>query len=81
MAKVTLNSAAVRKVLQSAEVQADIERRVRAIALRAGGHPDFEYGAEVVGNRVMGYVVTATYEGKKAEAETRALTQALDAGR
>lgn len=79
---VKLHTAQVRKLLQSAEVQEDILRRAEAIKAAAGGDPDdYEAGAEVVGNRVMGWVVTATEEAKKAEATTRALTRALDAGR
>jgi hypothetical protein len=79
--KVKLNSAGIREVLQSAEMEADLRRRAKAIAQAAGGEPDFVGDAEVVGDRVMGFVVTATDEGKRAEAETRALTRALDAGR
>lgn len=81
MATVRLNSRGVRAVLQSAEVEADLRRRAEAIAAAAGGEPDFEAGAEVVGNRAMAWVVTATPDGKRAEAEDRALTRALDVGR
>ena len=82
MAKVTvkLNSPGIRAVLQSAEVRADIQRRADAIKAAAGGD-GFEAGAEIVGNRVMGWVVTASPEAKQAEAEDRTLTRALDAGR
>jgi hypothetical protein len=83
MAKVTvkLNSAGIREVLQSDDVRQDILRRAEAIKAAAGGGDDYEAGAEVVGNRVMGWVVTATAEAKRAEAEDRTLTRALDAGR
>ena len=83
MAKVgvKLHTAQIRKLLQGAEVRADILRRAEAIAAAAGGGDDYEAGAEVVGNRVMGWVVTATPEAKRAEAEDRTLTRALDAGR
>jgi hypothetical protein len=79
--KIDLNDAGIREVLQSAEVQADLRRRAKAIAQAAGGEPDFVGDAEIVGDRVMGFVVTATHEGRRAEAEDRALTRALDAGR
>lgn len=79
--RVKLNSAGIRAMLQSDEVRADVLRRAEAIRDAAGGADDFEAGAEAVGNRVMGWVVTATDEGKRAEAESRALTRALDAGR
>jgi hypothetical protein len=79
--RVKLNSAGIREVLQSDETRADILRRAEAIKAAAGGGDDYEAGAEVVGNRVMGWVVTATDEAKRAEAEDRTLTRALDAGR
>lgn len=63
-----------------------MERKTEAIAAAAGGSPDFEPSVRAVGGssklgRLMGYVTTATYDGRRAEAETRALTRALDAGR
>ena len=79
--RVKLNSAGIREVLKSDEVRADILRRAEAIKAAAGGGDDYEAGAEIVGNRVMGWVVTATPEAKQAEAEDRTLTRALDAGR
>lgn len=79
--RIKLNSAGVRAVLQSAGVKADLRRRADAIAAAAGGAPDFESGVSVVGDRAMGYVRTATFEGRMAEARHRALTRALDAGR
>ena len=78
--RVKLNSSGIREVLRSDEVREDILRRAEAIKAAAGGD-DHEAGAEVVGNRVMGWVVTATPEAKRAEAEDRTLTRALDAGR
>lgn len=81
MAKVVLNSSAVRKLLQSQDVQDDLKRRADAIAAAAGGAPDFEAGVDVVGDRAMGWVVAATFDGQRAEAEDRTLTRALDAGR
>jgi hypothetical protein len=79
--RVVLNSRGIVDVLQSEEVQRDLRRRAEAIANAAGGAPDFEAAVEVVGDRAMGRVWTATTEGKRAEAEDRALTRALDAGR
>jgi len=78
---VKVNSAGARELLQSAAVQAEIQRRTDAIRDAAGGEPDFVSHVSVVGDRVMGRVVTATVEGMKAEAENRALTRAIDAGR
>lgn len=79
--KVQLNEAGIREMFQSPEMFEYIQRRARAIAEAAGGEPDFVSGAEVVGDRVMGWVTTASHEGRRAEAEERALTRALDAGR
>lgn len=79
--RVELNSRGVVEVLQSEEVQDDLRRRAEAIANAAGGSPDFEHGVDIVGDRAMGRVWTATAAGKRAEAEDRALTRALDAGR
>lgn len=79
--RIKLDRAGIVKVLQSAEVEKDVSRRTEAIARAAGGAPDFEAHVSVVGDRVMGRVVTATYEGRMAEAKDRALTRALDAGR
>ena len=86
-ARIRINSAGVKQLLQSQEVQADLQRRANAIAGAAGGEPgDFRAEVEVLGGssklgRAMGYVVTATTEARRAEAEDRALTRALDAGR
>ena len=79
--RVKINSAGARAILRSAKVQADLERRGRAIAAAAGGGDDFEVETRVGANRVRTSVRTATHEGRKAEAEDRALTRAIDAGR
>ncbi|BAU32458.1 hypothetical protein [Microcella alkaliphila] len=84
--RISLNSDGIRQLLQSAPLQADMERRTRAIAAAAGGEPDFEARVEVKGGssrlgRVMGYVATATMEGRRAAATDNALIRALDAGR
>ncbi|WP_066041907.1 hypothetical protein [Herbiconiux solani] len=89
MAKVTkikVSSSAVRQILQSDEVQADLQKRTRAIANAAGGEPDFKARVEVRQGssklgRAMGFVTTATRKGRKAEAEDRKLTRAIGAGR
>lgn len=79
--RVRLNSRGIQEVLQSREVQDDLARRADAIKNAAGGEPDFESGVSIVGDRAMGYVVTASTEGRLAEAKDRTLTRALDAGR
>lgn len=84
--RIKLNSDGIRALLQGEEVQGDLQRRVDAITDAAGGEPDFEGEVEVVQGssklgRAMGYVRTASTEGRRAEAENRALTRAIDAGR
>lgn len=84
--RIEVNSAGVRDILSSDGVLADLESRANRIAEAAGGSPDFEASAQVVGGssklgRAMAYVRTATQDGRRAEAEDRALTRAIDAGR
>lgn len=84
--RIELNQQGIRDLLSGDEVQGDLEQRTAAIARAAGGEPDFESEVKVVGGssklgRAMGYVRTATTEGRRAEATERALTRAIDAGR
>ena len=77
--KVELNKAGVRKLLQSADVQQDLERRGRAIK-QAGG-VGVEMSSEVQRNRAKVTVYTDTPEAMENEATNRTLTRALDSGR
>mgnify|MGYP007112202787 CR=1 FL=1 len=77
--RVKMNRRGARAVLQSAEVQADLRRRTRAIASAAG--PGMVSEVEVGPNRARGEVRTATSAARKREAESKALTRSLDAGR
>jgi hypothetical protein len=79
--RIKLNSAGARDLLRSPEIAADIDDRTRRIAEAAGGSPDFEASVVVGTNRVHGSVNTATQAGREAEANDRALTRAIDAGR
>jgi hypothetical protein len=83
--RVKLNPKGVAALLKSQGVQADVERRTNRIAAAAGGEPDFEARTQVGPawplNRPIGFVTTATAAGRRAEAENRALTRAIDAGR
>ena len=83
MAKVDvkLNRAAVQQLLKSPAVLADLERRAQRIAAAAGGAPDFEVDARIGASRARASVRTATHKGRRAEATSRALTRAIDAGR
>lgn len=73
------NSAGVRALLRSPGVQADLERRARAIAAEAG--PGMEVSTEIGPNRARATVITETFEARYAEATDGALTRAIDAGR
>lgn len=77
--KVRLNRKGVRELLRSREVLSDLERRANAIAAAAG--EGMEVDSEVGRNRARASVRTATREAVLAEAQQRALTRALDAGR
>lgn len=79
--RVKINSAGAREILRSEKVRKDLERRARRMAEAAGGEPDFEVESQVGSNRARASVRTATFEARKAEAERRALTRAIDAGR
>jgi hypothetical protein len=78
-----LNSSEVRKMLrgegQYVGVKADIQRRAKNMAKAAGD--GMESDVDVGPNRVNAKVWTATPEAMRREAQYRALTRAIDAGR
>ncbi len=78
-----LNRSEVRRPLRAegdyAGVAEDLERRGDAIAEAAG--EGMEVDAQTSRNRYRVSVRTATPEAARAEAETRDLTRAIDAGR
>lgn len=78
-ARIELDRGAVRALLQSGEVVAELGRRASAIAAAAG--PGMEAEVRVGATRARATVRTATIEAELAEAIDRALTRALDAGR
>lgn len=78
-AQIELNSQGVRDLLRSPEIRADLERRAQAIATAAG--PGFAADSTVGPNRARASVGTTDIESMRAEAEDRALTRAIDAGR
>jgi hypothetical protein len=77
--KIEMNSEGARELLRSPEVAAELERRAQLIAAAAG--PGFEVDARLGANRARASVRAATLEARKAEAEERTLTRALEAGR
>lgn len=78
-ARIVMNRKGARDLLRSKEVLADLERRAEAIAAAAGS--GMEVSAMVGKNRARASVITATHSARRAEATSRALTRAIDAGR
>lgn len=81
MAKTTirLTRSGPRQVRQSAGVLADVAARAQRIAAAAG--PGMEANSQQGQTRARASVITATTEARLAEANNRALTRAIDAGR
>lgn len=77
--RIELDRQAVRHLLRSDEILADLERRGRAIAGAAG--PGHEVQPYVGRNRARVTVRTATDEARRAEATDRRLTAAITAAR
>lgn len=77
--RIELNGAGIRALLKSAEVQGDLERRARAIAAAAG--PGHDVDSRVGATRARASVRTGSAEARRREAQERALTRAIDAGR
>lgn len=79
--RIEVHSAAVVALLQGAELAADLAGRGERIAAAAGGDGDFEVTTTTNRDRTVVFVRTATAKGRQAEAEDRALSRAIDAGR
>lgn len=77
--RVVLNRRNIRALLRSESVRADLERRAENIAEVAG--PGHVVDSDIGRNRARAAVITATYEARLAEAQTRNLTRAFSAGR
>lgn len=77
--RIVLKRRGMRDLLRSFEVQADLERRAENIAAAAG--PGHEAESEVGRNRARASVRTDSIEAMHAEATSRNLTRAIDAGR
>lgn len=76
---IKLNRKAVRELLRSPAVRAELERRAQAIANAAG--EGMETDSETGATRARAVVFTASVDAMMAEAKQRALTRAIDAGR
>ena len=77
--RLEMNSAGFRQILRSEKVRDHLASRAQNIADAAG--PGMEASSAVGSNRARASVVTATREAMLAEAEDKALTSAIDAGR
>lgn len=77
--RVVLNRRAVRDLLRSSEVVADLRARAGRIADAAG--EGMEARTQLSKTRARAAVFTATPQARAAEAKNRTLTRALDAGR
>jgi hypothetical protein len=78
--RIEFNDTAAGQLLKSPEVQADLERRARAIAA-AAGEGEYDITPSMTPTRARVSVGTADHAARHAEATGRALTRALDAGR
>lgn len=81
ISKFRLLSTGFSELMQSEDAQRNLAERAGAIAAAAGGEPDFEVSVTKNRDRSVAFVRTANEAGRKAEAEDRALTRAIDAGR
>ena len=77
--RIELDHKGISKLLNSEPVRADLQRRAERIAAAAG--PGFEVESWKGFDRAHATVRSATPAARRAEAEHRALTRALDAGR
>ncbi|MFJ6532481.1 hypothetical protein [Microbacterium sp. NPDC091662] len=77
--RIKINSAGARAVLQSPGVAADGAARGARIAAAAG--PGFEVESTTNSDRAVTFVRATTKEARAAEANSRALTRAVNAGR
>ena len=77
--RIKVQSPGAREVLSSEAVANELSGRGERIADAAG--EGFESRTTRNRDRVVVFVSTATNEAREAEAETRALTRAIDAGR
>lgn len=76
--EIKLNSPGVQALHRDPGVLADLAGRARRMAVAAG--PGF-VASSMVGRRARASVITGDQEARRAEASSRALTRAIDAGR
>lgn len=78
--KLEINDAAAVELLKSPEIRADLLRRGHAIAAAAGSG-SYDVTETLTPTRARVSVGTADFKARHAEATSRTLTKALDAGR
>lgn len=79
LVRIEMNDAGVRAVLSSGGVMADLKARADRIAAKAGD--GMVSSVQQGRTRARASVITGTTEARRAEATSRALTAAVDAGR
>lgn len=77
--RIEINRAGVIALLNDPKVSADLTSRGHRIAAAAGEGVAVETTSNR--DRAVAFVRTETFEAKRAEAEHRTLTRAIDAGR
>lgn len=78
-AKATINSKGAQDVLKSAGVAREVRARLERMQAAAG--PGHRIRVAVGRTRVRGTITTETRAAKRAEAQNKNLTRAIDAGR
>lgn len=79
--RVVVNRAGMRALFAEPGVLADLERRGRAVRAVAGEGMRMEVEPGAPGRRPRVAVITDTWQARRNEAKTRALTRAVDAAR
>lgn len=77
--RLEMNYAEMRRIMKSPGVMADLMRRGNAVRAAAGS--GFMVSSRIGSTRARVSVITANDRGRRAEAENRTLTRALDAAR
>jgi hypothetical protein len=77
--RIEVDRKAIRALLKSPEVRADLAARARRIAAAAG--PGFDARSDMGRTRARAVVITTDEASRRAQAEDRVLSRAISAGR
>ena len=77
--RIDMNSAGIQELLKSGPVRALLKAKADRIAAAAG--PGMLASSRVGKTRARASVITDSFAAKRAEATSRSLTRAIDAGR